>query len=113
MGVRVSLLSILRRGNCKARKEGLVHCPDAQEQLHAHHGQARPEGAKQQRRVSEMSKMVEGAPALLAKLKKEYADAMRDKKESFMFDTGDGETELLAAYARYLIDFLETRWGMK
>jgi hypothetical protein len=43
----------------------------------------------------------------LAQLKKEYKVAVDQKAEIFIFD---GEHEMLISYAKYLIEYLESRF---
>lgn len=45
----------------------------------------------------------------LAKLKSQYNKAIKDGKESFIFDSN----ELLVSYAKYLIEYLETIFNKK
>lgn len=46
-------------------------------------------------------------PEKLAQLKKEYEEAVNNKQETFLFD---GKHELLVDYAKYLIQYLESRF---
>ena len=47
-------------------------------------------------------------PAKLTKFKRDYAKAITDGKVTFMFEGH----EVLVRYAKYLIEYLENRFGM-
>jgi hypothetical protein len=51
--------------------------------------------------------LIEFTPEKFKQLKKEYNIAVKEGKESFMFL---GQYELLTSYAKYLIEYLESKF---